>query len=74
LIRAEEKFNYFGNYLYEYKLFSLDTACCGGKPNIGAEEIINAKKRNLERINLVKKYSRYFIVSNCGSVWFPPPP
>lgn len=71
-----EKLNYFGNYLYQYEYYSLDTACCGGKRNIDKEEVIDAKKRNLEAINFRKRFPEHrwsFPVSNCGSVWFPRP-
>jgi hypothetical protein len=69
-----EKLNNFGNYLYQYEYYSLDTACCGARRLFDKEEIIDAKKRNLEAINFRKRfpeYQSYFPVSNCGSVWFP---
>jgi hypothetical protein len=74
---VDKNLNNFGNYLYQYEYYSLDTACCGGKPQVDREEIIDAKKHNLEAINFTKifpQYQKYFPVSNCGSVWFPPPP
>lgn len=70
-----EKLNSFGNFLYEYDSYQLDTACCNGKPQIDKEEIVDAKKHNLEAINFRKRfphYPQYFPVSNCGAVWFPP--
>jgi hypothetical protein len=72
-----EKLNNFGNYLYEYEYYSLDTACCGARRLFDKEEIIDAKKRNLEAINFRKRFPEHrwsFPVSNCGSVWFPPHP
>ena len=71
-----KKLNYFGNYLYEYDSYQLETACCNGKPRVDKEELIDAKKRNLEAINFTKtfpQYQKFFSVSNCGAVWFPPP-
>lgn len=72
-----EKLNNFDNYLYQYEYYSLDTACCGGKRNIDNEEITDAKKNNLKAINFRKRFPEHrwsLPVSNCGSVWFPPPP
>jgi hypothetical protein len=72
-----EKLNNFGNYLYQYEYYSLDTACCGGKPLVDKEEIIDAKKYNLEAINFRKTSPEHrwnFPVSNCGAAWFPPSP
>lgn len=69
-----EKLNNFGNYLYEYDRYKLDTLCCNGKPRVDKEEVIDAKKRNLEEINFRKRFPEHrwsFPVSNCGSVWFP---
>ncbi len=73
---VDETLNNFGNYLYQNEYYGLDTACCGGKPNIDNEEITAAKKSNLDVINFSKKYPQHeshFLVSNCGVVWFPTP-
>jgi hypothetical protein len=72
-----EKLNNFGNYLYEYESYQLETACCNGKSRNNKEEITDAKKRNLDGINFQKRFPEHrwsFPVSNCGSVWFPAPP
>ena len=74
---VDKNLNNFGNYIYQYEYYSLDTACCGGKSKINNEEITTAKKSNLEAINFPKRYPQhrwYLPVSNCGSVWFSPPP
>lgn len=64
--------NNFDNYLYGYNVYNLDTACCGGKPLISKEEILDARQKNLERIDSRKKLRWDLPVSNCGAVWFPP--
>jgi hypothetical protein len=71
-----EKLNNFGNYLYQYEHYSLDTACCGARRPFDKEEIIDAKKRNIKEMNHRKRFPEHrwsFPISNCGAVWFPPP-
>jgi hypothetical protein len=75
--RFNKYLNNFGNHLYEYDSYALDTACCNGKPLVSKEDVIDVKKRNLEAINFRKRFPEHrwsFPVSNCGSVWFPPHP
>jgi hypothetical protein len=74
---TSEKFNNFGNYLYEYEMYNLDATCCGARQQSSQEEIIEAKKENLAQLNFRKRFPEHrwsFSVSNCGSVWFPPHP
>lgn len=66
--------NNIGNYQYQYDYYIIDTACCNGKPLVSKEEIIDAKKQNMEWIKYKKDNPSHFIVSNCGSVWIPPHP
>jgi hypothetical protein len=70
-----EELNSFGNYFYDYERYLLDTACCNGKPQVSTEEIVDAKKRNLEAMNFRNKFPQLgwqFSVSNCGALWLPP--
>ena len=71
-LKADEKFNHIGNYLYKNDYYRLDATCCNAKLGIDKEEKIDAKKRNLEGIHFWKKNQHHFVVSNCGSVWIDP--
>jgi hypothetical protein len=71
-----EKLNNFGNYLYDYDRYDLNTACCNAKKQMREHENFDIKKHNLEAINFRKRFPQHrwqFPVSNCGAVWFPPP-